>query len=110
LNEAKKMCGTTCSSLQSSNTLNYRRMITHRASESVYCTIRLIVVNEHVYSSEGRRDRQAGRQTMTTESKWFESFTMSKGQARLIRISKLCRSLIFTCFLLHCLCVCSVCH
>jgi len=32
------MCGTTYSSLQSSNTLNYRRMITHRASESVYCT------------------------------------------------------------------------
>jgi len=32
------MCGTTYSSLQSSNTLNYRRMITDRASESVYCT------------------------------------------------------------------------
>jgi len=39
-NEAKEMCGTgtTYSSLQSSNTLNYRYMITHRASESVYCT------------------------------------------------------------------------
>jgi len=32
------MCRTTYSSLQSSNTLNYRGMITHRASESVYCT------------------------------------------------------------------------
>jgi len=32
------MYRTTYSSLQSSNTLNYRRMITHRASESVYCT------------------------------------------------------------------------
>jgi len=31
------MCGTTYSSLQSSDTLNYRRMITHRASESLYC-------------------------------------------------------------------------
>ena len=29
------MCGTTYSSLQSSNTLNYRRVITPRASESV---------------------------------------------------------------------------
>ena len=33
------MRGTTYSSLQSSNTLNYRCMITHRASESVYCIL-----------------------------------------------------------------------
>ena len=40
------MCGTTYSSLQSSNTSNYRRMITHRASESVYCvTVPLSAVN-----------------------------------------------------------------
>jgi len=32
------MCGTTYSSLQSSNTLNYWHMITHRASESVPLT------------------------------------------------------------------------
>jgi len=32
------MCGTTYSLLQSSNTLNYRRMITHGASEFVYRT------------------------------------------------------------------------
>jgi len=35
---AREMCGTTYSSLQSSSTLNYWHMITHRASESVYCT------------------------------------------------------------------------
>jgi len=34
------MCGTTYSSLQLSNTLNYRHMITHVVSESVYCTIK----------------------------------------------------------------------
>jgi len=38
----KEMCGTTDSSFQSSKALNYRRMITHAASESVglyvYCT------------------------------------------------------------------------
>jgi len=33
------MCGTTYSSLQSSDTLNYRRMITDGASESLYCTV-----------------------------------------------------------------------
>jgi len=38
------MCGTTYSSLQSSNTLNYRRMITHRASESVYCTTKHLLM------------------------------------------------------------------
>ena len=32
------MCGTTYSSLQSANTLNYRRTITHRAIASLYCT------------------------------------------------------------------------
>ena len=36
----KEMCRTAYSSLQSSNTLNYRRVITHRASESVYCNIK----------------------------------------------------------------------
>jgi len=36
------MCGTTHSSLQSSNTLNYRRMITPGASESVYCTTKCV--------------------------------------------------------------------
>jgi len=32
------MCGTMYSSLKSLNTLNYRRIMTHRASESIYCT------------------------------------------------------------------------
>ena len=39
------MCGTTYFSLQSSNTLNYWRMITHRASESVYCSLPLSAID-----------------------------------------------------------------
>jgi len=38
------MCGTTYSSLQSSNTSNYQRMITHRAIASLY-TVPLSAVN-----------------------------------------------------------------
>jgi len=38
------MCGTTYSSLQSSKTLNYRRIITHRASVSAYCSLPLSAV------------------------------------------------------------------
>ena len=41
---SKTMCGTTYSSLQSSNTLNYQRMITHRAIASLY-TVPLSAVN-----------------------------------------------------------------
>jgi len=36
--ETKEMCGTTDSSFQSSNTLQYWHMISHKASESVCCT------------------------------------------------------------------------
>jgi len=84
-NEAKEICRTKYSSLQSSNTLNYRRMISHRAIVSLY-TVPLSAVNDssHLTKLTSTTSKEQARPIR------FENFRigqfLSNRIGRLIRI------------------------